>query len=215
MYAFQNAEAVYTQASVFNVAVEGSVRSEYAAARLLATDQLPRYKSLDAHYQAHVVRQKKLGFTLEEMLDKQFCLGDGYTAEVGVVQFAPALADMDWDKAPWKQMPCLIDPNRAELPWWMDPARQSQALEHMKRLMRFHNPEADVPTAPFLCWNCGSRNHTYHWCVVDGPGNRCFTCDLFGHRSTDCPAKRGQFGEVRGGPPVGGARGPRGGRDFR
>lgn len=204
LYAFQNTAAVYTQAVVFNVAVEGSVRSERAASRLLATDQLPWYQSLDAHYQAHVVQQKKAGFTLEEMMDVKFCLGDKYKAEVGVDQFVPALRDMDWDKAPWKQMPCLIDPNRAGRPWWMDPAKESKAREHMKRLMReIHHPGADVPTAPFLCWNCGSRNHTYHWCVVDGPGNRCFTCDLFGHRSTDCPGTRGQFW-VRGGPPAGG-----------
>ncbi|XP_067120962.1 uncharacterized protein [Centruroides vittatus] len=38
-----------------------------------------------------------------------------------------------------------------------------------------------------ICYNCGSRNHISKYCIHKDKGLKCFQCEAFGHKASECP----------------------------
>ena len=84
---------------------------------------------------------------------------------------------------PWKYLPAKCMLELSERPWFMvdDPELQEWAREAFTRAGRGMSRGLS-----FRCWQCGSWNHTYKWCVFGGLRN-CHVCKLFGHFAGNCP----------------------------
>ena len=135
--------------------------------------------------------QREGGFSLEETLDEGFC---GFEGTPELTMRATTPENMTEDLPPWAQVPAIGGTGQRPRPWWAATANAAKARNLMKMVVEsIHMRGQGLSNIPFLCWFCGSRTHTYHWCIVCGPAGRCWNCELFGHRSADCPMPEGYY----------------------
>ena len=76
---------------------------------------------------------------------------------------------------------CIVELSKR--PWFMAEDKTLQRLAKEAFLLAGGSMSRGLS---FRCWQCGSWNHTFKWCIFDGL-RTCHECHLFGHFAQDCP----------------------------